>query len=144
MCFHVQKKCGIDHQQSSILIHKTNWYTDVQKAANFGFDIYMDLWGIDCHFPFFPHAEDSVIILCWHYLYNHTHKCSDLSGPAKPVEGLWRFICHSNVFLGTMPEQKGTDKILHGDLQACPSRRCPSGQSPFPKSERRCNVTNLW
>lgn len=36
----------------------------------------------------------------------HLHNAApDLSGPAKPIEGLWRFICHSNVFLGTMPTQ---------------------------------------
>lgn len=56
---------------------------------------------------------ENTLVQCYNPLLtlsSHTHRlldtnaaATDLSGPAKPIQRLWRFICHSNVFLGKMP-----------------------------------------
>lgn len=51
-------------------------------------------------------------------IHLHTNAAPDLSGPAKPIEGSWCFICHSNVFLGNMPAQgeqgySGQDVVVY-------------------------------
>lgn len=37
------------------------------------------------------------------HLHAQLNPAPDLSGHAKTIEGLWRFICHINVFLGQVP-----------------------------------------
>lgn len=57
------------------------------------------------------------------FLFFITPLRPDLSGPARPTEGLWRSICHGNVFLGTVPAKgRPVDASLvphpGGDAQA--------------------------
>lgn len=71
----------------------------------------------------------------------HTSAAPDLSGPAKPIEGLWRFICHSNVFLGKMPAQgeprySGRDTVVF----SVSDKSCVSVSLSYSTSLRACVV----
>lgn len=119
----------ICHQLSSVAIHKTITYEE--NAGHFSSDIYTDLRGehngaefvvvffysqkkTQCYYPLLTPPLDTHTHKRTHHLHN---AAPDLSGPAKPIESLWRFICHGNVFLGTTPTRgepgwSGQDKVV--------------------------------
>lgn len=111
---------GLGHQQSSVLIHETIDTQTHRRRLALLFDIYMDLWGIDCHFPFFPMPRTLL-------LFSADTTCTTTHTNVVTFQALpspLRVCGVSFVTVMSFSERcqckKGTDKILHGDLQACP------------------------
>lgn len=97
-----------------------------------------------CYYPLLTpplHTDNHMHAHKHTRVHLHTSAAPDLSGPAKPIEGLWRFICHSNVFLGKMPAQgeprySGRDTVVF----SVSDKSCVSVSLSYSTSLRACVV----
>lgn len=95
---------------------------------------------MDQNFLFFR-TEDSMLLSTADTTFAHNHTsvhlhtnaAPDLSGPAKPIEGSWRFICHSNVFLGKVPArgEPGVQRTRYSGSTASRTKGAPLCHCPI-------------